>query len=182
MTLPYAGAADAEAGDRDRARPDRQRYWDNPLASTELEYGRLQWRGGGMAGLKTRAYTTSTFGFVRRPEVPAPGGVPGQCAELIVPRRVANTAEILLKRTLRGVAVMGRFRDERGTIFILRLAGGWKRHDILGHIGRHLPYNMKIKVSSLTTALAERVVTREHTKALIKRVRGEKSARIKRRS
>jgi hypothetical protein len=132
-----------------------------------------------MAGLKTRAYTTATFGFIRRPETRAPNGSPGQFAELIVPRRGATTAEILLKRTLQGVSIMGRLKDHRGTVFILRLAAGWKTHDILGHIGRHLPFDMRIKVFPLSPALAEKTVSSARAKAFIKQTRAERAQRTK---
>ena len=129
-----------------------------------------------MGGLKTRAYTTSTFGFFRRREIPAPGGKPGQCAELIVPGNVATATEVLLKRTLKDVSIMGRFKDRRGTVFVLRFAGGWKRHEILGHIGRHLRHDVRIKVNPLAAGLAERIVARE---ALVLRARKERCVRTR---
>jgi hypothetical protein len=115
-----------------------------------------------MAGLKTRAYTTSTFGKVHRLELPAFSSAPRQCAEVIVPTSAADTTELLLKRTLQGVSLMGQVRNRRGTIFILRLNSGWKCHEILRHIGRHLDRDIRLRVNPLSTAIAERMLKGEH--------------------
>lgn len=96
----------------------------------------------------SRAYTGPTFGIgKKRREGPGVGASSWNFAELVVPRKGANTAHSLIRMTMDGIRVLRR----QGGVFVLENPqGAWKLEAIKRYIGRHLPFEMRLKIRPLT--------------------------------
>ena len=122
-----------------------------------------------MAGIKSRAYTTSTTAGPRRPETPT--GIAGaklaRFAELLVPSRGSESVRILLLRTMLGVSILTRYKQKgRGTVFILKFSvGAWRLHDIVRHVGSHLPIDRRLRIRPVSREAAIRMMA--HARSIV---------------
>jgi len=107
----------------------------------------------------SRAYTGPTFGMgKKRREGPGLGASGWRFAELVVPRREANTAHSLIRMTMDGLKVLRR----QGGVFVLENPkGAWKLEAIKQYIGQHLPFEIRLKIRPLTGYRLKQVLTRQ---------------------